>query len=112
MIDFLFYSTPFLLILMALVLQSHFCSHPEKLINYGNEEYRFVLVSVGSGRSEELYAGTIKTEDYEKWVNGETGTIFVYSTRHHGRGWRVNLAHVTHISNYGSAPSFLPTNFF
>lgn len=51
-------------------------AQPENCINYGNEEYSFVLVSVGSGSSNHLYAGTIKNEDYAKWVNGETGTIF------------------------------------
>ena len=85
---------------------------PETLINYGNDDYTFVLVSVGSGRSETFYEGTISQTDYQKWVNGEPGTIFIYSTHLENRGNRVNIASITHITNYGTSPKWLPGNFY
>ena len=97
--------------IVFMIVFTAYRAKPENCINYGNEDYRFVLVYVGSGRSEEIHVGTIKTEDYEKWLDGETGTIFLYSVHLQGRGWMLNLAHITSIENYGSKPSSLPLNF-
>ncbi len=88
------------------------CSHNENYLYYGNDEYRFVSVYVGSGRSTTLYCGVIKFDDYEKWLNGEAGTIFIYSTTKENYGNRVNISAITNIVNYGSLPKFLPMNFW
>jgi hypothetical protein len=50
-------------------------------------------------------------DDYQKWLDGENGTVFVYSTTKENTGWRINLDTVTTICNYGSNPDFLPMNF-
>lgn len=85
--------------------------NPETLINYGNEEYIFALIIIGSGRSESIRAGTIKLSDYNKWSSGETGSIFLYSTVRPNAGWRLNTSSIVSITNYGSTPKWLPFNF-
>lgn len=88
------------------------CSHNENYIHYGDDDYCFVDVHVGSGRSKNIYSGTITVDDYNKWCNGEEGTVFVYSTTREGYGSRIRIDNVTTISNYGSEPDWLPMNFW
>lgn len=85
--------------------------HPEGLVHYGDEEYIFVIVSIGSGRSNSIDAGTIKVSDYQKWLNGKSGTIFLYSTIRENMGRRINISSIISITNYGSTPDYLPLNF-
>lgn len=102
----------FLLILLLFFgIGLYRCNNPENFINYGDDNYCFVLVFVDSGRYEKIYAGTVTKTDYQKWVNGDTGTIFLHSTYLENRGWRLNISRITSMSNYGSAPNFLPMNF-
>lgn len=88
------------------------CSHNENLLYYGNDDYYFVVVWVGSGRSQDLYCGAITVDDYNKWCNGENGTIFVYSTTREGYGNRVRIDKITSINNFGSEPDWLAINFW
>ena len=78
------------------------CSHNENYLYYGNDDYRFAVVWVGSGRSQDLYCGVITVDDYNKWCNGENGTIFVYSTTREGYGNRIRIDKITSINNFGS----------
>ena len=102
-----------LLLIPAVLLGIGFyrCFNPENMVNYGNEEYIFVIVSIGSGRSNNIDAGTIKVSDYQKWLNGESGTIFLYSTIRENMGRRINISSIVSITNYGSKPRWLPLNF-
>lgn len=88
------------------------CSHNENYLYYGNKDYCFATVWVGSGRSEDLYCGVVKIDDYKKWCNGEEGTIFIYSTTREGFGHRIRIDKITSINNYGSKPDWLPMNFW
>lgn len=81
----------------------------EKYINYGNSDYIFVSVLTTNNNS---YCGTINTEDYIKWCNGEKGTIFVYRTTQENRGYRINISKIISIRNYGNKPRWLPVNFW
>ena len=87
------------------------CSNTERYLYYGNDDYIFALIWVGSGRSEDLYCGNITVDDYEKWCEGDLGTIFVYSPNRKGYGYRISISNITSINNYGSRPDFLPLNF-
>ena len=87
------------------------CSHNEDLINYGNDDYYFVGVQVDCGRSGLSYYGTITKTDYDKWLNGESGTVFIHSAKMDNYGWRVNTYSIASISNHGSTPDWLPLNF-
>lgn len=88
------------------------CSHNENYLYYGDDNYRFVTVWVGSGKSERSYYGVVKLEDYNKWYNGESGTIFVYSATKENWGNRINISTITTINNYGSEPDWLSTEFW
>ena len=88
------------------------CSHNENFLYYGNDDYCFAVVWVGYGRNQDLYCGVITVDDYNKWCNGENGTIFVYSTTREGYGYRIRIDEITSIENYGSEPDWLPTNFW
>jgi hypothetical protein len=83
----------------------------DDLIHYGDDNYIFVTCTVGSGRSKNFYHGTISVEDYERWSNGEDGTIFVYSTTEENSGYRININSIVAINNYGSEPKYLPFDF-
>lgn len=73
-------------------------------IHYKNKDFCFVVVYVGSGRSQETYSGTMSVEDYTKWTNGENGTVFIYTDSKAKYGYRLNISSITHISNYGDTP--------
>lgn len=88
------------------------CSHNENYLYYGNDEYCFVIVKVGSGRSQDLYYGVITTDDYDKWCNGDDGTIFVYNIKSECSGNRIRVDKITSIKNLGSKPEWLPMNFW
>lgn len=108
------YKTIICLLIVALIFATitFKCSHNEDLIHYGDNNYYFVSVKTNSGRNDCWYYGTIQKSDYQKWVNGDPGTIFIYSTRHECMGYRVNIASITTIFNKGSAPNWLPMNFW
>lgn len=88
------------------------CYHTENYLYYGNDDYCFVTVNVGSGRSHKFYCGVITVDDYNKWCDGESGTIFVYSTTSEGYGNRIRADKITSINNYGCKPDWLPMNFW
>lgn len=58
-----------------------------------------------------FYAGSISNEDYQRWLNGDSGTIFVHLARNPNRGYVLNITSITTISNYGRKPDWLPMNF-
>lgn len=88
------------------------CSHNENTPYYGNEDYYFVTAYVDSGRSSRPYCGVVLRTDYQKWLGGCEGTIFIYSTTHEGYGNRVNISRIVTMSNHGSYPEWLPMNFW
>ena len=92
-------------------LATYKCTHNENYLYYGNKNYYIVTARVGSGRSEEPYDGAISVEDYERWVNGEKGTIYINSVRCKDCGNTLNISNITTINNYGSKPKWLPLNF-
>lgn len=69
-----------------------------------DEDYCFVVVYVGSGKSQDVYDGTMSIEDYERWVDGDNGTVFIYTDNKAKYGYRINISSITHISNYGNTP--------
>ena len=50
-------------------------------VHSGNKDYTSVFVQVGSGKTLEDYSGTMSVIDYEKWKNGEDGTVFIYTDK-------------------------------
>ena len=102
----------FLLIVCLLIgLLTYKCTHNENYLYYGNDDYCFVTIQVGSGRSSDIYEGVITVDDYKRWVDGKEGTIFVNSVTNKNYGITVNIANITTIDNKGSKPKWLPFNF-
>ena len=102
----------FLLIVCLLIgLLTYKCTHNENYLYYGNDDYCFVTIQVGSGRSSDIYDGVITTNDYKRWLDGKEGTIFVNSVTNKNYGITVSIANITTIDNKGSKPKWLPLNF-
>lgn len=102
----------FLLIVCLLIgLLTYKCTHNENYLYYGNDNYCFVTIQVGSGRSSETYNGVITTDDYKRWLDGKEGTIFINSVTNKNYGITVSIANITTIDNKGSKPKWLPLNF-
>lgn len=99
-----------IIIILGAIFES-ICSNTERYLYYGNDDYIFALIWIGSGRSEDLYCGNISVDDYEKWCEGDSGTVFVYSPNRKGYGYRIAMSNITSIINYGSRPDSLPINF-
>lgn len=87
------------------------CSSTNKLPYYGSSEYTFAICTTGSGRTEHFYCGVISNDNYQRWINGDSGTIFIHLATDPDRGWRVNINSITTINNYGSTPDWLPMSF-
>lgn len=87
----------------------YICSHNENLLYYGNTDFSFVTCVVGSGRSEQIFCGAISNVDYQRWVNGEVGTLVLYNNSN--RSYRISIDKITTMSNHGSTPDWLPVNF-
>lgn len=103
-----------IILCMALFLYSgleYLCRHPETrhISYYGNDDYYMVNVSVNRGRFGESYSGALKKDEYEKWVNGDPGTIWIVSARNKNQGWRLNINTITKIKIYDDG--WLPLNF-
>ena len=92
-------------------LATYKCTHNENYLYYGNDDYCFVTIQVGSGRSSDIYEGVITVDDYKRWLDGKEGTIFVNSVTNKNYGITVNIANITTIDNKGSKPKWLPLNF-
>lgn len=102
----------FLLIVCLLIgLLTYKCTHNENYLYYGDDNYCFVTIQVGSGRSSDIYDGVITVDDYKRWLDGEEGTIFVNSVTNKNYGITVSIANITTIDNKGSKPKWLPLNF-
>ena len=102
----------FLLIVCLLIgLLTYKCTHNENYLYYGNDDYCFVTIQVGSGRSSDIYEGVITVDDYKRWLDGKEGTIFVNSVTNKNYGITVSIANITTIDNKGSKPKWLPLNF-
>lgn len=80
-------------------------------VYYGNNDYCFVQCNVDAGRSTEMYFGVMTTEDYNHWVNGDRGTVFVLEPDGSNLGFRLNINSITSIVNNGSTPDWLPLNY-
>lgn len=83
----------------------------ENLVAYADENYYWGNVIVGSGRTESFHFGAINKEDYEKWENGESGTVWINNLRKENWGNRVNNNNITSIVIYDK-DDWLPLNFF
>ena len=100
-----------LIICLLIGLLTYKCTHNENYLYYGNDNYCFVTIQVGSGRSSDIYEGVITTNDYKRWLDGKEGTIFVNSVINENYGITVSIANITTIDNKGSKPKWLPLNF-
>ena len=100
-----------LIICLLIGLLTYKCTHNENYLYYGNDNYCFVTIQVGSGRSSDIYGGVITTDDYKRWLDGKEGTIFVNSVTNKNYGITVSIANITTIDNKGSKPKWLPLNF-
>lgn len=84
---------------------------PEKYIaNYNNDCY-IVTVIVGSGRSRTHYNGSIKKDDYDKWIDGDGGVIWITTARNKDKGYIINSSTITTIKIY-SKDDIIPINFY
>ena len=100
-----------LIVCLLIGLLTYICTHNENYLYYGNDNYCFVTIQVGSGRSSDIYDGVITVDDYKRWLDGKEGTIFVNSVTNKNYGITVSIANITTIDNKGSKPKWLPLNF-
>ena len=100
-----------LIVCLLIGLLTYKCTHNENYLYYGNDNYCFVTIQVGSGRSSDIYEGVITVDDYKRWLDGKEGTIFVNSVINKNCGITVSIANITTIDNKGSKPKWLPLNF-
>ena len=100
-----------LIVCLLIGLLTYKCTHNENYLYYGNDNYCFVTIQVGSGRSSETYNGVITVDDYKRWLDGKEGIIFVNSVTNKNYGITVSIANITTIDNKGSKPKWLPLNF-
>ena len=100
-----------LIVCLLIGLLTYKCTHNENYLYYGNDNYCFVTIQVGSGRSSDIYEGVITVDDYKRWLDGKEGTIFVNSVTNKNYGITVSIANITTIDNKGSKPKWLPLNF-
>lgn len=100
-----------LIVCLLIGLLTYKCTHNENYLYYGNDNYCFVTIQVGYGRSSDIYDGVITVDDYKRWLDGKEGTIFVNSVINKNYGITVSIANITTIDNKGSKPKWLPLNF-
>lgn len=100
-----------LIVCLLIGLLTYKCTHNKNYLYYGNDNYCFVTIQVGSGRSSDIYDGVITVDDYKRWLDGKEGTIFVNSVTNKNYGITVSIANITTIDNKGSKPKWLPLNF-
>ena len=93
-----------LIVCLLIGLLTYKCTHNENYLYYGNDDYCFVTIQVGSGRSRDIYEGVITVDDYKRWLDGKEGTIFVNSVTNKNYGITVSIANITTIDNKGSKP--------
>ena len=93
-----------LIVCLLIGLFTYKCTHNENYLYYGNDNYCFVTIQVGSGRSSDIYEGVITVDDYKRWLDGKEGTIFVNSVTNKNYGITVSIANITTIDNKGSKP--------
>lgn len=93
-----------ILVLIVVILMNIINSSGIYNVHYKDDNYCFVLVYTGSGKSQNTYSGTMSCEDYERWVNGDNGTVFIYTDNEAKYGYRINISSITQISNYGDTP--------
>ena len=84
----------------------------EKLIGYNDNNYYYINAIVGSGRAETSYFGVVTKEDYNKWKNGESGTLWINKLLKEDYGYRINVDKITSIIIYDKENDYLPANFF
>ena len=102
-----------LVILILMLGVKLLCPEPKKFIHYEDENYIFISAQVENGKYSKTYNGTITIEDYDKWTNGESGTILIYGLREETVS-RISINHIISIVNYGSAPKVenIPLNYY
>ena len=93
-----------LIVCLLIGLLTYKCTHNENYLSYGTDDYCFVTIQVGSGRSSDIYEGVITVDDYKRWLDGKEGTIFVNSVTNKNYGITVSIANITTIDNKGSKP--------
>ena len=70
---------------------------PEKYIaNYNNDDCYIVTVIIGSGRSRTHYNGSIKKDDYDKWIDGDGGVIWITTARNKDKGYIINSSTISY----------------
>lgn len=87
--------------------------NPQDFAHYGEENYTFVTVKAENGKITESYNGSITVEDYNKWLNGESGTLTIYSTKRSNTNNIININYIISIVDYGCEPRVddLPKGF-
>ncbi|MSS07116.1 hypothetical protein FYJ38_00485 [Clostridium sp. WB02_MRS01] len=97
-------------ILGSVYYLTYLCSNPNKLNHYGEEDYAFSGVIVGSGKNQKTYFGSISDIEYKKWENGNDGTLWLESCTRKGYGYRINIDSITTIVIYED--DWVPLNFY
>lgn len=73
-------------------------------VHYKDNDYCFVHVEIDNGSQHKDFSGTMSVNDYEKWVDGKNGTVFIYTDNKAKYGERLNVSKIVSISNYGNTP--------
>jgi hypothetical protein len=74
------------------------CFDASKLNHYGEDGYSYAEVTVGSGKSGELYFGVIDETNYDKWINGDSGTLWLEHSVKKGYGNRISVDSIVTIA--------------
>lgn len=90
-----------LLVLAIIFIQNYLL---KQNVHYKDSNYCFVVVYADSEAGQNVYSGTMSCQDYERWVSGDKGTVFIYTDNKARHGYRISIPSITRISNYGDTP--------
>lgn len=107
-----FVYTLMIVFVIACCILAYKCTCTDSLDHFGDDSYLFVGVQTNAGRRGITYYGSISVDDYQKWVEGQQGTVFVYNVAMDGYGHRINLSSIVSMNNFGNQPDWLPLNFW
>lgn len=82
----------------------------KKMARYENQKVYCVQVITGSGRAKSSYFGVISEEDYRKWENGESGSVWINKLMKENYGTKLNINGISSIIIYNK-DDFLPLSF-
>lgn len=101
-----------LVITLAFLGSLYLVKNPElrNISYYNDDNYYMCDVVIGDGYSASSHHyGAIKKVDYDKWKNGEIGTVWITSSNDKNKGWRFRYERISSIQLYDEG--WLPFNF-